>query len=109
MTPDDALHERANSLRVGGSRLMAAWRERGRATIAEARLQGLEATAKLHGHDSERLRDGAGGERVLMVSWRWGRLHYRLVCEAGVFWLDRSEAAYYLADSVTMLGQEVRS
>src|SRR3990167_8010541 len=89
LTADEALH-----------RLAQQRQDMGRDALSELRLQSMESHAREHGHCTERLKDGECGERVLMVSRRWGTYFYRLVTSVGVYWLDRAEALCYLADSV---------
>ena len=102
MNEDAALHELARGRRAFGAHLMAERSEMGRSVVSEARLQGMEATARIEGFCIERLRDGKG-ERLLGVLWADFAYHYALITEILVVTLDRAEALLYLADSVTLV------
>ena len=100
---DESLHELAQGRRAYGAHLMAERNEMGRSVVSEARLQGMEATARIEGFCVQRLRDGKGGERLLGVLWADFAYHYALITEVLVVTLDRAEALLYLADSVTLV------
>ena len=100
---DESLHELAQGRRAYGAHLMAERNEMGRSVVSEARLQGMEATARIEGFCVQRLRDGKGGERLLGVLWADSAYHYALITDILVVTLDRAEALLYLADSVTLV------
>ena len=106
MTPalddDSIMHSLADAgadRRAYGAHLMAERSEMGRSVVSEARLQGMEATARIEGFCIVRLRDGEG-ERLLGVLWADFAYHYALITEVLVVTLDRAEALLYLADSL---------
>ena len=87
--PEDILHQLAS---LGAQR-----RAEGVASLEAQRiLQGLEDRARREGHASYFM----GPERMVMVSRRWGRTWFALVCAIGVYRIDRTEALLYLADAL---------
>jgi len=85
-SPDESLHELAQGRRAYGAHLMAERSEMGRSVVSEARLQGMEATARIEGFCIERLRgsgavaifnlmeDTATAEIARAQLWQW--LHH---------------------------------
>jgi len=86
--PEDILHQLAE---LGAQR-----RAEGKASLEAQRiLQGLEDRARREGYASYFM----GPERMVMVSHRWRRTWFALVCAIGVYRIDRTEALLYLADA----------
>ena len=72
-------------------------RAEGKASLEAKRiLQGLEDRTRREGHASYYI----GVDRAIMVSRRWGRVWFALVCAIGVYRIDRTEALLYLGDAL---------
>ena len=87
--PDELMHHLAA---LGAQR-----RAEGKVWLEAKRiLQGLEDRARREGHASYYI----GVDRVIMVSHRWGRTWFALVCAIGVYRIDRTEALLYLENAL---------